>query len=57
MVHSEEKYGRDSLVVPVDFSDGLEIYDAISEKLKDLSIGVLGKYEYYQLLQRTIQVF
>ena len=39
---TEETYGRDCLVIPVDFSDGLEIYDAISEKIKDLSIGVLG---------------
>ena len=39
---TEKKYGRHSLVIPVDFSGGLEIYDAISEQLKDLSIGVLG---------------
>ena len=41
-ISSEEKYGRDSLVIPVDFLDGLEIYNVIAEQLKDLSIAVLG---------------
>ena len=44
----EEKYSRDTLVIPVDFSGGLEIYDTIAEQIKDLQIGVLGRLVCYQ---------
>ena len=37
-----EKYGREVVVIPVDFSDGMEIYPNIAERLNDLDIGVLG---------------
>ena len=30
-------------MIPVDFSDGFEIYGAIAEKISDLDIGVLGE--------------
>ena len=40
---AEEKYKREVVVIPVDFSDGLEIYPNIAEQLKDLDIGVLSK--------------
>jgi len=40
---TEEKYGREVRIIPVDFSDGFEIYQQIAEKLQDLNIGVLGK--------------
>ena len=39
---TEEKYGREVVVIPVDFSDGMEIYPNIAEQLNDLDIGVLG---------------
>ena len=39
----EEKYGREVRIIPVDFSDGFEIYAQIAEKLQDLDIGVLGE--------------
>ena len=39
---TEEKYGREVRIIPVDFSDGFEIYPQIAEKLQDLDIGVLG---------------
>ena len=39
---TEEKYGREVVVIPVDFSDGMEIYPNIAERLNDLDIGVLG---------------
>ena len=40
---TEEKYGRGVCIIPVDFSDGFEIYPQIAEKLQDLDIGVLGE--------------
>ena len=40
---AEEKYSREVVVIPVDFSDGLEIYPNIAEQLKNLDIGVLSK--------------
>ena len=40
---AEEKYKRDVVIIPVDFSDGLKIYPSIAEQLKDLDIGVLSK--------------
>ena len=39
----EEKYGCEVRIIPVDFSDGQEIYPRIAEELQDLDIGVLGK--------------
>ena len=42
-VLTEEKYHREVVVIPVDFSDGLEIYPNIAEQLKDLDIGILSK--------------
>ena len=39
----EEKYGCEVRVIPVDFSDGQEIYPRIAEELQDLDIGILGK--------------
>ena len=39
----EEKYGCEVRVIPVDFSEGHEIYPRIAEELQDLDIGVLGK--------------
>jgi hypothetical protein len=37
-----EKYGDEVVVIPVDLSDGMEIYPDIAEQLNDLDIGVLG---------------
>ena len=39
---TEEKYGCEVVVIPIDFSDGMEIYPNIAEQLNDLDIGVLG---------------
>ena len=39
---TEEKYDHEVVVIPVDFSDGMEIYPNIAEQLNDLNIGVLG---------------
>ena len=39
---TEEKYKREVVVIPIDFSDGMEIYPNIAEQLKDLDIGVLS---------------
>ena len=52
MFSLEEKFGRDSLVIAVDFSEGLEIYDAISDKLSKLDIGILGKLVYISLMYK-----
>ena len=35
-------YGREVVVISIDFSDGMEIYPNITERLNDLDIGVLG---------------
>ena len=35
--------GRESRVIPIDFSDGLEIYKELPKELSDLDIGVLGE--------------
>ena len=40
---TEEKYGREVRIIPVDFSGGSEIYPQIAENLQDLEIGVLGE--------------
>ena len=39
---SEEKFGRVTRVISVDFSGGLDIYTMIGDQLNDLDIGVLG---------------
>jgi len=39
----EEKYGRETLVVPVDFSKGLEIYSEIANQISHLDVGMLSK--------------
>ncbi|MCG8625005.1 MAG: hypothetical protein MJE68_23770 [Proteobacteria bacterium] len=39
---TEEKYGREVVVISIDFSDGMEIYPNIAEQLNDLEISVLG---------------
>ena len=39
----EEKYSCEVRIIPVDFSDGQEIYPRIAEELQDLDIGLLGK--------------
>ena len=40
----EQKYSREVRIIPVDFSDGMEIYPSLAEQLKDLDIGVLSKF-------------
>ena len=40
---SEERFGRECIVIPVDFSDGFDIYSSLADQLSDLDIGVLGK--------------
>ena len=37
-----QKYGRSVRVIPVDFTDGQEVYPQIAQKLQDLDIGILG---------------
>ena len=39
---TEEKYGREVVVISVDYSDGMDIYPNIAEQLNDLDIGILG---------------
>ena len=39
----EEKYGCEVRIIPVDFSDGHEIYPRIAEELQDLDIGILSQ--------------
>ena len=39
----EEKYGCEVCIIPVDFSEGHELYPRIAEQLQDLDIGVLGE--------------
>ena len=44
-VFAEEKFGRDTRVIPVDFSAaGTEIYKPLAKQLSSLDIGVLGEY-------------
>ena len=40
---TEEKYGRESLVIPVDFSGDFDLYAPLADRLSQLDIGVLGK--------------
>ena len=42
-VHTEQKHSCEVLVIQVDFSRGMEIYPNLTEQLKNLDIGVLGK--------------
>ena len=44
IMSTEQKYHHEVVVIPVDFSHGMEIYPALAEQLKDLDIGILGKY-------------
>ena len=45
----KEKYGREVRIIPVDFSEGPELYPHIAEELHDLDIGVLvNNVGYYQ---------
>ena len=39
----EEKHGRETLVIVVDFSGGMEIYSMIKDQLDTLDIGILGE--------------
>lgn len=39
----EEKHGRESVVIPVDFSGGIDIYKNTQEQIKDFEIGILGE--------------
>ena len=39
----EEKYSHEVRIIPVDFSEGPELYPRIAKELQDLDIGVLGK--------------
>ena len=39
----EEKFGRDTRVIPVDFSGGYEIYEPLAKELSSLDIGVLSE--------------
>ncbi len=39
----QNKFNRETRVIPVDFSDDLSIYSRLSDELSDLNIGVLGK--------------
>ncbi len=42
---TEARYaGREVRVVPVDFSQGAEIFPQIAESVQDLDIGILGQY-------------
>lgn len=39
---SGEEHKRETLVIPVDFSCGYDIYEQLTEQLQGLDIGVLG---------------
>ena len=52
--YPEEKYGREVRIIPVDFSDGPEIYPRIAEELQDLDIGLLGKLRYFSSNSLTL---
>ena len=39
----EEKHGRETMVIPVDFSGGMEIYSMIKDVINTLDIGILGE--------------
>ncbi len=43
---TEARYaGREVRVVPVDFSQGAEIFPQIAESVQDLDVGILGQYK------------
>ena len=35
-------YNRKVLIIPVDFTDGQQVYEDIGKQLADLDIGILG---------------
>lgn len=37
-------YNRKVLIIPVDFTDGQQVYENIAKQLADLDIGILGKW-------------
>ena len=37
-------YNRKVLIVPVDFTDGQQVYEDIAKQLADLDIGILGMW-------------
>jgi hypothetical protein len=37
-------YNRKVLIIPVDFTDGQQVYENIAKQLADLDIGILGMY-------------
>ena len=39
----EDQYERDTLIIPVDFSSGYEIYGGLASQLQGLDIGILGQ--------------
>ena len=39
----EERHKKKVLVMPIDFSSGLEVYHEISQQLQELDVGILGK--------------
>ena len=45
--YTEQRYSREVRIIPVDFSEGLEIYPKLANDLKDLDIGVLGMYDQF----------
>ena len=54
---AEEKYCREVLIIPVDFSEGLGIYPNLAEQLKDLDIGTLGSINVKVCVWHYIQWF
>ena len=40
---TEEKYGREVRIIPVDFTKGQEVYSAIQAEISDLDVAVLGE--------------
>ena len=40
---SEERFGREVLVISVDFSEGMAVYPNLAKKLQKLDIGILSK--------------
>lgn len=37
-------YNRKVLIIPVDFTDGQQVYEDIAKQLADLDIGILGMW-------------
>ena len=40
----ENLYGKDVLIIPVDFTRGQQVYEEIAKQLTGLDIGILGTY-------------